>query len=226
MARGTETRDRILDSAAALVMEHGFGSTSVDAVLEASGTSKGAFFHHFPSKVDLGRALVERYAADDSETLQALVAEAEAASDDPVEQLLTMVRTYEREAGALSEVQPGCLFVSFIYEADLVGPQTEHIVADSILEWRSTFLDKLEKAAAVRPALAAVDLPSLADQAFAAFEGGFLLTRALRDPAILRQQLGHFRHYVEVLVGAGGDGQANPGRDARSSRTPALSANP
>ena len=51
----TDTRERILDAAQQLVMERGFSATTVDAILEAAGSSKGAFFHHFASKADLGR---------------------------------------------------------------------------------------------------------------------------------------------------------------------------
>jgi alcohol-forming fatty acyl-CoA reductase len=39
-------------------------STLVD-VLRATGLTKGAFFHHFRSKAELGRAVVERYAETD-----------------------------------------------------------------------------------------------------------------------------------------------------------------
>jgi TetR/AcrR family transcriptional regulator, transcriptional repressor for nem operon len=195
MPRPADTRERILDAAQRLVIEHGFGSTTVDAVLVAASSSKGAFFHHFPSKAELGRALVERYAAADAELLESLMAAAEADGDDPADQLIAFVAAFERATDA----QPGCLFVSFIYEADLAGAGTEEVVAQSILLWRERILDKLETAAERRPSLAPVDLPSLADQVFTIFEGGFLLARALDEPAALRRQLAHLRHYLELL---------------------------
>ena len=61
MARdGTATRIRLLDAAQGLVLERGFAGTSVDDVLSEAASTKGAFFHHFSSKAELGRALVER----------------------------------------------------------------------------------------------------------------------------------------------------------------------
>jgi TetR/AcrR family transcriptional repressor of nem operon len=62
---GTATKERILAAAQRLVIDHGFAATSLDQVIAASGTSKGAFFHHFTSKLDLARSLVDRYAAAD-----------------------------------------------------------------------------------------------------------------------------------------------------------------
>ena len=63
--RGTDTKERILDTAEALVLEKGFSATSLDDIISATGLTKGAFFHHFRSKSDLARKLVERFAAND-----------------------------------------------------------------------------------------------------------------------------------------------------------------
>jgi TetR/AcrR family transcriptional regulator, transcriptional repressor for nem operon len=199
MTRGTETRERILDAAQHLVLRQGFASTTVDAVLAEARSSKGAFFHHFPSKADLGKALVERYAAADAAALDELIAIGEAASDDPVDQLLALLSAFEEGIDQLLEVQPGCLFVSFIYEADLAGSETDETVAQSILHWRAGILEKLEKAAAQHPSMPPVELTTLADLLFSIFEGGFLMTRALDDPTMLRRQLAHYRHYVELI---------------------------
>jgi TetR/AcrR family transcriptional repressor of nem operon len=200
VARGDATKERLLDAAQRLVLQHGFGSTTVDAVLEEAGASKGAFFHHFPTKADLGRALVERYANADAEMLEMLMTRADATSDDPAEQLVAFLAAFEEASEDLAGVQPGCLFVSFIYESQLTGGETDEIVTRSILLWRDRILTKLE-AAAHRSRTPGIDLPSLADQVFTIFEGGFLLARALDRPDALRRQLAHLRHYVELLFG-------------------------
>jgi TetR/AcrR family transcriptional regulator, transcriptional repressor for nem operon len=199
---GTATRDRILDAAQRLVLERGFAATSVDAVLAEAPATKGAFFHHFPSKDQLGRALLERYAAADERLMDDFMAAAEAESDDPAEQLIAFVRLFEDAAGELAPVQPGCLFVSFIYERQLAGTGEDDSIARSILYWRTRLLEKLESAARVHPPAIAVDLRSLADLAFTTFEGGFILARAMDDPSHLRAQLAHLRHYLELLFNA------------------------
>jgi TetR/AcrR family transcriptional repressor of nem operon len=199
-AAPTATRDRILDAAEALVLQHGFAATTVDAVLAAAGSSKGAFFHHFPSKAELGQALVARYADMDAATLERLMERAETLTDDPAAQLVAFLGAFEDELDDLAGAQPGCLFVSFIYESDLGGSGTEEIVRESILLWRRRLLAKLEAAAATRPSLADADLEALADAAFSAFQGGFLLARAMDDPGLLRRQVAHLRRYVELLL--------------------------
>jgi TetR/AcrR family transcriptional repressor of nem operon len=196
---GTATRERILDAAQRIVLERGFAATSVDAVLAQAPATKGAFFHHFPSKNALGRALLERYVAADERMLEDFIAVAEAQSEDPAEQLVAFVRRFEHAADELAPTQPGCLFVSFIYESELAGGGEDDLIATSIRHWRMRLLDKLEAAARAHPPAVAVDLPSLADQVFTTFEGGFILARAMHDPRHLRSQLAHLRHYLELL---------------------------
>ena len=201
---GTASRERILDAAQRLVLERGFAATSVDAVIAAAQASKGGFFHHFRSKNELGLALLERYAAADGRLLEEFMAAAEAETEDPAEQLVSFVRHFEQVAAELAPTQPGCLFVSFIYESQLAGDGSRDVIADSIREWRERLLEKLEAAARLHPPATAVDLPSLADHVFTVFEGGFILTRAMGEPHHLPAQLAHVRHYIELLFGLAG----------------------
>ena len=56
MARsGAATKEKLLDAAEALVFDHGFSATSLDKVIALAGVTKGAFFHHFERKAELGR---------------------------------------------------------------------------------------------------------------------------------------------------------------------------
>lgn len=52
-ATGNESREEILRAAAELFMEYGFAATSIDAVAEKLGATKGRIYHHYRSKADL-----------------------------------------------------------------------------------------------------------------------------------------------------------------------------
>lgn len=49
----SESRSEILGAAAELFMEFGYTATSIDAVAEHLGSTKGRIYHHFRSKADL-----------------------------------------------------------------------------------------------------------------------------------------------------------------------------
>ena len=57
--RTQETRRLILDAAFDVFGKLGYGEASVDSILSEAGLSKGAFYHHFASKEELFRALLE-----------------------------------------------------------------------------------------------------------------------------------------------------------------------
>jgi AcrR family transcriptional regulator len=61
--RSKHTRGRILDAAVALFSEHGYEATSVAEICEVAGASKGAFYHHFPSKQELFLRILNQWLA-------------------------------------------------------------------------------------------------------------------------------------------------------------------
>jgi len=61
--RSKHTRGRMLDAAVALFSEHGYEATSVAEICEAAGASKGAFYHHFPSKQELFLRILNQWLA-------------------------------------------------------------------------------------------------------------------------------------------------------------------
>src|SRR5690606_29280301 len=54
-------RAAILDAALTLVRRQGWASTSIDQICRSARVTKGAFFHYFGSKEDLGVAAAERW---------------------------------------------------------------------------------------------------------------------------------------------------------------------
>ncbi len=57
--RARNTREHILEVAAAMFAESGYAGTSLNRVLQASGVTKGGFYFHFPSKEALAVAVVD-----------------------------------------------------------------------------------------------------------------------------------------------------------------------
>ena len=58
----TATRDRLLQAAMEVFAERGYHGTTVDDVVEASMTSKGAFYHYFSSKQHVFLTLMDTLA--------------------------------------------------------------------------------------------------------------------------------------------------------------------
>lgn len=60
-ARGNETRTRILDAAEACFAQHGYDATGLAEICRRADVSKGAFYHHFPTKQAVFLELFRRW---------------------------------------------------------------------------------------------------------------------------------------------------------------------
>lgn len=196
---GAVNRERILDAAERLVIENGFAATSLDQVIKAAGSSKGAFFHHFDSKVDLARSLTERYVAADLGQLRAAL-QATASVVDPAERVIAFVRYFEDGAGDLMSAQSNCLYIAVLTEQQLVANGTADLISHAVEVWR-TEIAGLLTAASTAGDLDLGDIDALADHVFVTFEGAFLLCRSTASPDHMRAQLRVLRRLLTAALG-------------------------
>lgn len=197
----TDTRQKILDAAQRVVMRRGFASASVDAIQEEAGISRGTFFYHFPSKDDLARTLLERYAESDRQIVDDFMARAEKLSRDPLQQVLIFVGLHEELFEEMEGWDPGCLFASYSYEAGLFDADTHRVIRDSVDHSRDLVGGKLREAFDRHPPAVPTDPAVLADMAYGVMQGAFILARVRGDARVIVEHLRSFRTYLELLCG-------------------------
>ena len=59
--RKQTAKDKLLDAGEALLLVDGYSQTSVEAVCDRAGVTKGSLYHYFKTKEDLGLAVLERW---------------------------------------------------------------------------------------------------------------------------------------------------------------------
>jgi TetR/AcrR family transcriptional repressor of nem operon len=202
--KGAQTRERILAAAEPMILRQGFAGTSLDDLLKVTGLTKGAFFHHFDGKGDFARALVERYARNDYELFERIAAEAEAQSDDPLQQTLTFLQSFERFIEGLREPIAGCVFAAYTYESLQFDPAIHGFIAQSFRRWSALYERKFEAVLARYSPAVPVTARDLAETIMAIIEGGFILSRSFNDPLLVARLSRQFRQYIELLFRADG----------------------
>jgi TetR/AcrR family transcriptional repressor of nem operon len=197
--KGAQTRERILAAAEPMILQGGFAGTSLDDLLKATGLTKGAFFHHFRDKGDFARALVERYERNDYALFERFAAEAEASSDDPLEQTLIFLEKFERFIESLRDPVVGCVFASYTYESLQFDPSIHAFIAQSLRRWSALYEKKFEAVINRYKPAKPVTARELAETIMAVIEGGFVLARSYNDTLAVARAARQFRQYIELL---------------------------
>lgn len=78
-----DSRERILDAAIEVIAQRGYSSAGIQEIVERSGTSKGSFYFHFPSKEEMVASLIERM----SDKLIGRIQDAASAQPTPLHRL-------------------------------------------------------------------------------------------------------------------------------------------
>lgn len=196
---GPSTRDRILETAHDMVLRQGYAATSLDQILEHTGVTKGAFFYHFKSKDELARALFDRYLALEDQVLEMTLRRAEKLTSDPLQQVLVTLGLFEELFDALEAPHPGCLIASYLYQNDLMTPDTVAKSRDAFLIWRREIAAKLRAAAKSHPPRIDPDYEAIGDMLNVIVEGGMVTSKLFNDPKIMAQQVRQLRSYIELL---------------------------
>jgi AcrR family transcriptional regulator len=81
--RTEATRGRLITTARRLFAERGFAATSTEEILSEAAVSRGALYHHFPSKTDLFQATFEQ--VEDELTERVLQGASIGGETDPIQ---------------------------------------------------------------------------------------------------------------------------------------------
>ena len=55
------TKQRLIDAGLAMLLEHGYNDLGIQALLSATATPKGSFYHHFADKEDFALQVIDQY---------------------------------------------------------------------------------------------------------------------------------------------------------------------
>jgi AcrR family transcriptional regulator len=93
--RGRATREQLIAIATRMFADHGYEATSIEAVLQESGVSRGALYHHFAGKEGLFAAVHEALEA----RIDREIGAATQGESDPVKSLRAGALAWVRLAG-------------------------------------------------------------------------------------------------------------------------------
>lgn len=201
-SKGARTRERLLDLAYDSVIRKGFTATSIEELVAEAGITKSGFFYHFRDKNDLARQMLERYQAENEMFQASLEARARELSDDPLHSFLIFLKLYA-EAMAEAVVQhPGCIVAVITFQDQAFDRQLAEMNVNGLLAWRRRFLPWIESISRAYPPKSDPNLVAMADAVFGVTASALTISKALKDPQVMAQQLLLYREQVRLVFSA------------------------
>lgn len=205
-SRGEQTRERILSTAAELILRRGFRATSVNELTAATGVNRGSLYFHFPGKDDLGMAVLKRARDQFLDFVKCSLK-----GKTPGQQLDALFRA-ALDRNTSRQFVGGCLWGNTALEmSDADGREQYVDLVREVFElWAAMLEDVIAKAQGCGEVRADIPADGLARQAIATIEGGIMLSRLSHAPGPLHDCLDNLR----VMLGlrpAKQSGREEPG---------------
>lgn len=191
----SSAKTKILDAALVVIRAKGYAATTVDDLCAASDVTKGAFFHHFKSKEDLGIAAVQHWSDVTGERFAAAPYHRHA---DPLQRVLGYL-DFRKQLLTGDVADFTCLVGTMVQETFESSPAIRAACDASISEHAAKIETDIAEAMRQHGVRAQWTAKSLALHTQAVLQGAFILAKAKDDAKIAVASIDHLRRYIEYL---------------------------
>lgn len=187
------TKQRLIEAGLGLLLKHGYNNLGVQALLDATSTPKGSFYHHFVDKEDFALQVIDTYMAAVHEGLDACLDDKALPPLARVRKFFEMTEQAYRQEGYL-----GCLLGGLGQELSGVSDVFRHRIEQCIATIAGRMAGCLEEARQRGDIEPGCDVQQMADLLVNCWEGAALRSRLKRDPASLMAMLDFYLRSVAV----------------------------
>ena len=172
------TRERLLQAGFREVYRTGFQSASIDTILAATNVTKGALYHHFDSKEDLGHAIIEEIIAKMTHDKWVLPLQQ---CKNPVDTLITIVQaTSVRPA----DVKGGCPLLNLAQEMSPLDEEFRTRLQRIFQAWQKAIANALRRGQSQGTVRRDLGPDETAGFLIAMYEGYVVLVKNAQDPRL------------------------------------------
>jgi TetR/AcrR family transcriptional repressor of nem operon len=183
--RINDKRDRLIEAARALFHLRGYGETSLADIAKESGVPVGNVYYYFKTKEDIASAVIEQHA----ERLAALGRKAEQLPDARA-RIMGMLDDLasDREKIAANGCPMGSLCIEFGKRDSRLRAEANRLLL-KIVAWVEHQFAAMGRA----------DAHTLAVQFVSTIQGAGIVALAMRDPAVVDQEIRRLKSTLEAM---------------------------
>ncbi|MCI0433677.1 MAG: TetR/AcrR family transcriptional regulator [Gemmatimonadetes bacterium] len=190
-----KTRDTLLDAAYREIHRNGFQAASLDRILEGTGVTRGALYHHFGNKLELGYAVVdERVAAWLQEKWLAPLL---ASSDALMGLEASIAAVLEQSSDEM--IRLGCPINNLVQEMSPIDEGFRTRLQSVLDTWRGTLAKELTRGQSHGLVRQAIDPAPTAAFLVAALEGISGMAKNAGTAAAARAMIDVLLDYIDGL---------------------------
>jgi TetR/AcrR family transcriptional repressor of nem operon len=178
------TKQRLLDAGQALLLEHGYHDLGIQALLAATRTPKGSFYHHFVNKEDFALQVIDQYMQQVHAGLDACLGDQGRPPLERVRRFFELTRQSYRNEGYM-----GCLLGGLGQELSGVSEVFRHKIEECFSAIAKRIASCLEEARKRGDIPADSNTRSMASLLVDCWEGAALRSRLRGNPAPLTAML-------------------------------------
>lgn len=190
--KGEITRQRVLESARELFYNKGYNNTSIDEILKSSKVKKGNFYFHYPSKEDLGYAVIESYLKREISLVDEILNQ----PGSPLERIYNLFE-FSRKNLAEKGCRGGCPIGNFALELSDIHNGFRNKINKIFDAWTDRMECILVEAKKEGEIPEALDAKEMANLMVAIWEGGVMLVKTRKNPKILDDCIRSLRGILE-----------------------------
>ena len=193
MPRKTNTRERLITTAAGLFWRQGYAQTGVNEIMQEAQTTSGSFYHFFPTKEDLLLAVVDHV----GELLEAEVfGPAGELDGDPFERVFAVVEASRRHL-VTNDFMLGSPLGTLAAELSESHPAVRRRIDGLFSVWVERVSGYFDGAGDQMPS--GVDHISLARFVLSTVEGAILQTRVSRNLDVFDATVAELQRHFRFL---------------------------
>lgn len=189
------TKQRLIDAGLRLLLEQGYNRLGIQALLDATDTPKGSFYHHFKDKEDFALQVLDAYMTAVHAGLDACLLDQALPPLARIRRFFEMTQESYRQEGYL-----GCLMGGLGQELSGVSEVFRRKIdwcLSSIAERMAKCLSEAQQAGDIP---AARDVQEMADLLVNCWEGAALRSRLRRNPAALTAMLDFYINSIAIAA--------------------------
>lgn len=190
------TREKLLQSAFCEIHRQGFQAASIANILQDTGLTKGALYHHFPTKQALGLAVIEEVI---KERLEGLIFKPLRESERPVEMLLEIIATIDKKVPS-DFVMLGCPLNNLMQEMSPLDELFQERLGGVLGVWQKTVEGALKRGQKQGEIRAEVDYKAAALFVVSAWEGCIGVAKNMQSPKAFSVCMKQLHGYVQGLM--------------------------